>query len=264
MGIIVRIGLLVRHVSSVVKQLVPKVMEYYSMAAPVYAGWSIDTDIYYETTTKYSIDLTANLLLQTEKYLYGFSSSSYSDASQLKIAMSSLESNIMILKQGGKASGIVLKPFPSNLLPLWNNVDNMWNIYKTYVTNKLLTLPFEARTATTTIDQSQEIKEVESVASNLIKSSDNLVTVLGQQTYNNTQNLMLLQVLFAILIIGILVLILYVVTRMLRPIVDLTQAISKVKKGNLDVSVKQKGCDELSSLSQSFNSMVNVIIKISK
>src|ERR1041384_8271829 len=35
--------------------------------------------------------LTANLLLQTEKYLYGFSSSSYSDFSQLERAMSSLE-----------------------------------------------------------------------------------------------------------------------------------------------------------------------------
>src|SRR5690242_11507526 len=201
--------------------------------------------------------LTANLLLQTEKYLYGFSSSSYSDFSQLERAMSSLESNIMILKQGGKTSSIGLKPLPSNLLPLWNNVDNTWTIYKTYVTNKLLTLASQSRIATTTINQSQDIKEVESVASNLIKSSDNLVTVLGQQTDDNTQNLMLLQVLFAILIIGILVLILYIVTRMLRPIVDLTQAISNVKKGNLDVSVKQKGCDELSILIKSFNSMVD-------
>ena len=208
--------------------------------------------------------LTANLLLQTEKYLYGFSSSSYSDFSQLERAMSSLESNIMILKQGGKTSSIGLKPLPSNLLPLWNNVDNMWTIYKTYVTNKLLTLPSQSRIATTTIDQSQDIKEVESVASNLIKSSDNLVTVLGQQTDNNTQNLKLLQVLFAILIVGILVLILYIVTRMLRPIVDLTQAISKVKKGNLDVSVRQKGCDELSILIKSFNSMVDAIRNYNK
>jgi nitrate/nitrite-specific signal transduction histidine kinase len=72
-----------------------------------------------------------------------------------------------------------------------------------------------------------------------------LVTLLGQQTDKNTQNLMLLQILFAILIIGIMVLILYLVKRMLRPIFALTQATSKVKKGNLDVSVKQKGNDEL-------------------
>ena len=83
--------------------------------------------------------------------------------------------------------------------------------------------------------------------------------LLGQQTDKNTQNLILLQILFAILIIGIMIIILYLLTRMLRPIFALTQAISKVKKGNLDVSVKQKGCDELSILSQSFNSMVDAI-----
>jgi signal transduction histidine kinase len=205
--------------------------------------------------------LTANVLLQTEKYLYGLSS----DTLQLKEAMRSLESNILILKQGGKISGVDLKPLPSNLLDLWNSVDGRWNSYKTYVTNKVLALPSEARiSATTTKDQSLDRRVVESMASNLIESSDKLVTLLGQQTDKNTQNLMLLQILFAILIIGILIVILYLVARILRPIFALTQATSKVKNGNLDVSVKQKGCDELSSLSQSFNSMLDSIRNYSK
>jgi signal transduction histidine kinase len=205
--------------------------------------------------------LTANVLLQTEKYLYGLSSSS--DTLQLKEAMRSLESNILILKQGGKISGVDLKPLPSNLLDLWNSVDGRWNSYKTYVTNKVLTLPSEAGTTTTartTTDQSLDRKVVvESMASDLIESSDKLVTLLGQQTDKNTQNLMLLQILFAILIIGIMVLILYLVARILRPIFALTQATSKVKNGILDVSVKQKGNDELCTLSESFNSMVQSI-----
>jgi signal transduction histidine kinase len=206
--------------------------------------------------------LTANVLLQTEKYLYGLSSSS--DTLQLKEAMRSLESNILILKQGGKISGVDLKPLPSNLLDLWNSVDGRWNSYKT-LTNKVLALPSEARiSATTTKDQSLDRRVVESMASNLIESSDELVTLLGQQTDKNTQNLMLLQILFAILIIGILIVILYLVARILRPIFALTQATSKVKNGNLDVSVKQKGCDELSSLSQSFNSMLDSIRNYSK
>ncbi|MFL6403298.1 MAG: ATP-binding protein [Nitrososphaeraceae archaeon] len=206
--------------------------------------------------------LTANVLLQTEKYLYGLSSSS--DTLQLKNAMNNLEANIMTLKQGGKISGVYLKPLPSNLLPFWNNVDGRWNSYKT-LTNKVLALPSEARiSATTTKDQSLDRRVVESMASNLIESSDELVTLLGQQTDKNTQNLMLLQILFAILIIGILIVILYLVARILRPIFALTQATSKVKNGNLDVSVKQKGCDELSSLSQSFNSMLDSIRNYSK
>jgi signal transduction histidine kinase len=204
--------------------------------------------------------LAANLLLQTEKYLYGLASSS--DIPQLKDAMSNLEANVMTLKQGGNIAGADLKPLPPNLLDLWNNVNNRWNIYKSYITDRLLAIPSSgARTAATAkaTDQSLARREVESMASNLIESSDRLVTLLGQQTDKNTQNLMLLQILFAILIIGIMVLILYLVTRMLRPIFALTQAISKVKKGNLDVSVKQKGCDELSILSESFNSMVQSI-----
>jgi signal transduction histidine kinase len=207
--------------------------------------------------------LTSNVLLQTEKYLYGLSS----DKSQLKDAMNRLESNIMTLKQGGKISGVDLKPLPSNLLDLWNNVDGRWNIYKAYMTNILLALPSEAGniiTPRTTTDQSLGRKPVESMASNLIDSSDKLVTLLGQQTDKNSQNLLLLQILFAILIIGILVLILYLVERMLRPIFALTQATSKVKNGNLDVSVKQKGNDELSALSKSFNSMVDSIRDYSK
>ena len=195
--------------------------------------------------------LTANLLLQTEKYLYGLSS----DTSQLKVAMNNLESNIITLKQGGMISGIDLTPLPSNFLDLWNIVNGRWNVFKAYITNKLLTSP-QART---TSDQSLTRKVFESMASTMIESSDKLVTLLGQQTDKNSQYLILLQILFAILIIGILVLILYLVARMLRPIFALTQATSKVKKGNLDVSVKQKGNDELSVLSESFNSMVGSI-----
>jgi signal transduction histidine kinase len=203
--------------------------------------------------------LTANLLIQTEKYLYGLSSSS-SDTSQLKDAMSRLEANIMTLKHGGNIAGANLKPLHPNLLDLWNNVNNRWNIYKSYITNRLLAIPSEARSAATAKATDQSLaREVESMASNLIESSDGLVTVLGQQTDKNTENLMLLQILFAILIICILVLILYLVTKMLRPILDLTQALSKMNNGNLDVSIKQKGCDELSILSQSFNSMVQSI-----
>ena len=192
--------------------------------------------------------LTANLLLQSEKYLYGLSS----DTSQLKVAMNSLESNIIALKQGGMISGIDLKPLPSNFLDLWNTADGKWNVFKTYVTNKLVTPP-QARTA---MDQSLTRKVFESMASTLVDSSDKLATLLGQQADKISQNLILLQIFFAILIVGILVLILYLVARMLRPIFVLTQATSKVERGNLDVSVEQKGSDELSVLSRSFNSMI--------
>jgi signal transduction histidine kinase len=210
--------------------------------------------------------LTATLLLQTEKYLDGSL-----DASQLKVALDSLQSNIITLKQGGMISGVDLKPLPSAFLDMWKTIVQNWNAYKTSVIQNILFIspnqevkaittssPASTTTITkgTAIGQSLEKERLESMASNLVSSSDILVTQLGVQTDKNSQNLMLLQIFFAILIVSILVLILYLVARMLRPIFVLTQATSKVEKGNLDVLVEQKGNDELSVLSRSFNSMI--------
>lgn len=64
------------------------------------------------------------------------------------------------------------------------------------------------------------------MASDLITPSDRLVTQLGLQTDKNSNDLVLLQTLFAILIVAILKLILYL-ARMFEPIFDLTQATAK-------------------------------------
>jgi signal transduction histidine kinase len=202
--------------------------------------------------------LTANLLLQTEKYLDGSS-----NIPQLEDAMYKLQTNIMTLKQGGTISGINLRSLPSDFLDLSRRIDEDWSIFKTYITNNLLKRHEDgqvtAARSNATAQSTTERKNLESLASNLIGSSDALVTKLGQQADTNSQKLMLLQILFGILIIGILVLVLYFVARILRPISALTKATSEIEKGNFDVSVKRKGNDELSVLSDSFNSMVNSI-----
>lgn len=202
--------------------------------------------------------LTANLLLQTEKYLEGSS-----NIPQLEDAMYKLQTNIMTLKQGGTISGINLRSLPSDFLDLSIRIDEDWSIFKTYITNNLLKRHEDgqvtAARSNATAQSTTERKDLELLASNLIGSSDVLVTKLGRQADTDSQNLMLLQILFGILIIGILVLVLYFVARILRPISALTQATSEIEKGNLDVSVKRKGNDELSVLSDSFNSMVNSI-----
>ena len=202
--------------------------------------------------------LTANLLLQTEKYLDGSS-----NISQLEDAMYKLQTNIMTLKQGGTISGINLRSLPSDFLDLSRRIDEDWSIFKTYITNNLLKRHEDgqvtAARSNATAQSTTERKNLELLASNLIGSSDALVTKLGRQADTDSQNLMLLQILFGILIIGILVLVFYFVARILRPISALTQATSEIEKGNLDVSVKRKGNDELSVLSDSFNSMVNSI-----
>jgi hypothetical protein len=77
--------------------------------------------------------LTATLLLQTEKYLDGSL-----DGSQLKVALDSLQSNIITLKQGGMISGVDLKPLPSAFLDMWKTIVQNWNAYKTSVIQNIL------------------------------------------------------------------------------------------------------------------------------
>jgi hypothetical protein len=54
----VRLGIWRRHIAIVICTLITKVMEYSSMAAPIYASWGIDIDIYYEK--KYSMMMTSS------------------------------------------------------------------------------------------------------------------------------------------------------------------------------------------------------------
>jgi signal transduction histidine kinase len=70
---------------------------------------------------------------------------------------------------------------------------------------------------------------------------------------------MFLQTIFAILNIAVAAIVLFIVMRILKPIYALTTATSEISRGNLDISIKSTGNDELSVLSQSFNSMVNSI-----
>ena len=200
--------------------------------------------------------LTSNLLLQTIERLTG---SSNNNVPLLNAAMDKLESNILLLKEGGKTlSDIQIKPLPSQFLDQWKIIDERWHVYKGFIIDKVINKSNQLKTTTTTIDQSTK-SELESMALGLVNSSDTLVAQLGEHATKNSQNLMLLQILFGILNIGILILILYLVIKIIRPIYAMTYAISEIKKGNLDVSIKFKGSDELSVLGESFNSMVDSI-----
>jgi nitrate/nitrite-specific signal transduction histidine kinase len=83
-----------------------------------------------------------------------------------------------------------------------------------------------------------------------------LVTDLGEYARISSQYSMFLQGFLAVLNIAVTLIVLYLVMRIIKPIFALTVATSKVTRGNLDVSVRSRGEDELSVLTDSFNSMV--------
>jgi signal transduction histidine kinase len=172
------------------------------------------------------------------------------------VAMNQLEANTMTLKDGGTTSGVNLKPLSPDFLDLWNKIERDWNSFKTSIVSYILKPEEGGNPTSSSTAKIQQI--LEGGASSMIRSSDSLVTKLGGQVDANSK-LMVLQVFFGALIIGILVLILYIVTRILRPIFRLTEATSKIKRGNLETLVEQKGTDELAILTESFNSMIRSI-----
>ena len=238
-----------------------------------------------------------SVLFQTSEYLNGIFSSFYSpstqvsslasstsNAAKLNHAINNLNTNLLVLRDGGKTSNIELKPLSSKFLDSWRIINNNWDRFKIFIISEIVKPSLQqkreqpqskiptttatsknvtsilAASATSATKLYQSTKpELSSLATNVIDSSDMLVTQLGNDAAINSRNLILLEILLAIINIGVVLLILYFVIKILKPISTLTYATSEVKKGNLDVSVQRKGNDELSLLGESFNSMVQSI-----
>jgi signal transduction histidine kinase len=224
------------------------------------------------------------------------SSTSHNSIAKLNDAINKLDTNLLVLREGGKTyNNIELKPLPSNFLDSWKIINNDWSRFKTLIayevvkpaqqqeallqkqqqgqkpllkttsTTTTTTVPSNVTRTTTSLAAAVKIYEstktdLESLAANLIDSSDRLVTQLGVDSAKNSLNVMLLEISFGIMNIGVILLILYFVKKVLKPISALTQATTEIKKGNLDVYIQEhKGNDELSLLGESFNSMVQSI-----
>ncbi len=240
---------------------------------------------YYQSQTTYlgnSINiagknrfLASNLMYSTAEYFI----ENNSDISNIKTALNELESNILTLKHGGTISEVVLKPLPSEFYNDWDNIYQKWILLKIILTNNILkknqiispvvqvTAGETALVSTTTTTTSSEVEInkilktiLETGALPLVNSSNVLVTKLGVFAKNSSQNSIFQQILFAVLYIGVTAgFVIYIVRKILKPVLALTNATSEVKSGNLDVAVKIKGHDELSVLTESFNSMVTSI-----
>src|SRR5215208_4536153 len=208
--------------------------------------------------------LTSNLMFSITEYFMDYNNS---DSSKIINAIDQLESNILILKQGGQISDINLKPLPSEFSNDWYNIFQKWSLLKTILTNKIINsavlVTTTATTATSSTPEKQIdtfIKTIQTGALPLVNSSNVLVTKLGEYSKNNSQYSIFLHELFALLNIGVITaFVIYLSKKILKPIFALTNATSALTKGNLDIYVKTTGNDELSRLSQSFNLMVNSI-----
>ena len=203
--------------------------------------------------------LTSNLMFDISKYLF---EDSTKDESKINSAINQLESNILVLREGGKAASIDLMPLQVEFLNDWNNVYQKWISLKTIIVNNII----EPNDKTMgSIDKlTQRLLETE--AQSLVNLSDILVTKLGEYVRSNSENLLFNQRVFIILDIAVIAaFVLYLTRKILKPILSLTSILPEVNRGTLNVIAQSKGNnnnDELSLIGNSFNYMVNFIKNI--
>ena len=152
--------------------------------------------------------LTSNLLLQTSEF-FSQGGNRSTQFSNLKSAMNQLESNILELKQGGMISDINLRPLPSIFLEDWNTIYQDWISLKTILTNSVIQPNDNNNNMVVANKSSPSVQALKTTiatdGSSLLDSSNALVTKLGEYTRVSSQNLLILQGLFAILNIAVAV-----------------------------------------------------------
>ena len=92
-----------------------------------------------------------SVLFQTSEYLNGIfsafsspsahvSSSTSSTFSTVKLndAINNLNTNLLVLRDGGKTSNIELKPLSSKFLDSWKIINNDWNRFRIFITYEIV------------------------------------------------------------------------------------------------------------------------------
>jgi signal transduction histidine kinase len=217
--------------------------------------------------------LTSNFLLQLEKVNHGTA-----QIEDLRNASDALNTNILFLRSGGSitsASGdILLTPLSAKYFDKWNEISEKGSTLNQYVgllAQEVITSTVSNASSSTNELQQQLFSSlsspsealmntagIETIASQLITSSDDLTRQLSEDDRMYSQNLVSMQTIF---IIGAVLLggaILYVMNTLLRPLSLIIKATEEVKKGNLSISpiAHRDRRDEIGVLAASFNSMI--------
>ena len=217
--------------------------------------------------------LTSNLMLYVSEYLN--IGDNNKNSSIVNSAINQLESNILALRQGEKIiaeGGIDLKPLPRDFLTDWNTIYQKWISLKTNLANKIMESNNEILNSEKSLDIIEKASLLETEALSLIDSSNLLVTKLSDYLKSNSEYSLFIQQIFTILIIVVTAAFaFYISSKIIRPIISLTSAISEINRERLNVIIGQNiGNDnnnnknELSVLNNSFKYMVNYIKNIKK
>ena len=138
-----------------------------------------------------------------------------------------MESNILTLRDGGKVASIDLMPLQVEFLDDWNNVYQKWISFKTIIANNII----EPSDKTIGSIDKLTLRSLETEALSLVNLSNILVTKLGEYVKINSESILFIQRILIILDMAVIpALVLYLNTKILKPIISLTSAISEVNR----------------------------------
>jgi PAS domain S-box-containing protein len=186
--------------------------------------------------------LTATVLLQTQYYVSGTAGKA-----AVETSLANLKANIFLLENGGVSDQANVSPLAPQFQTEWDD------IYQNY-----LALEAETNRVLAVDIASGEIPAITpqiNAGNKLVKSSDLLVSDMGESVQENSTRLVSIQVALGMLNVAVVLIIFYLVLWIIRPIKSLTKAASEVSRGNLDVQVPSKSNDELGELAETFNKM---------
>lgn len=158
--------------------------------------------------------LTSNVLVKLQNYNIGGESQE-----SLILELKDYENNLMFLKNGGSESGLKIDPLDTKFYPRWEAVYDSFVKYNEKIT--------EFISSESNIDAKSKLLEISQIAEKLVEQNDALTLDLGLEVEKMSSNLILIQILLAIVNIGVHLFMMWLIFRILK---EDTERLTKMER----------------------------------
>ncbi|MBI5146803.1 MAG: HAMP domain-containing histidine kinase [Thaumarchaeota archaeon] len=158
--------------------------------------------------------LTANILVKLQNYNIGGESQE-----GLILELKNYENNLMFLKNGGSESGLKIDSLDTKFYPHWEAIYDSFVKYNEKIT--------EFIRSESNIDAKSKLLEISQIAQKLVEQNDALTLDLGLEVEKMSSNLILLQILLAIVNIGVHLFMMWLILRILK---EDTERLTKMER----------------------------------
>lgn len=158
--------------------------------------------------------LTSNVLVKLQNYNIGGESQE-----SLILELKDYENNLMFLKNGGSESGLKIDPLDTKFYPRWEAIYDSFVKYNEKIT--------EFISSESNIDAKSKLLEISQIAEKLVEQNDALTLDLGLEVEKMSSNLILIQILLAIVNIGVHLFMMWLIFRILK---EDTERLTKMER----------------------------------